>query len=93
MPLISPVFAQQPGNSSIFTASVVLAVMIVPFIAATMRDVSPHGAGDVQGKPRSASAAPRGEVMRNIVLPYTRSAVVGGIMLGAGARVGGDDGG
>jgi phosphate transport system permease protein len=87
LPIIGQVFAEQPGNSSIFTASVVLAVMIVPFIAATMRDVfltvppmfkeSAFGVGCTTW-----------EVMRNIVLPYTRTSVVGGIMLGLGRALG-----
>jgi phosphate transport system permease protein len=87
VPVLGPVFASQPGNSSIFTAAVVLAVMIVPFIAATMRDVfltvppmfkeSAFGVGCTTW-----------EVMRSIVLPYTRSSVVGGIMLGLGRALG-----
>ena len=86
-PVIGRVFASQPGNSSIFTAAVVLSVMIVPFIAATMRDVfqtvppmfkeSAYGVGCTTW-----------EVMWNIVLPYTRASVVGGIMLGLGRALG-----
>jgi phosphate transport system permease protein len=87
MPVIAPVFRAQAGNSSIFTAAVVLAVMVVPFIAATMRDVfltvpvmfkeSAFGLGCTTW-----------EVMRRVVLPYTRGAVVGGIMLGLGRALG-----
>jgi phosphate transport system permease protein len=87
VPVIGPVFAEQPGNSSIFTAAVVLSIMIVPFIAATMRDVfltvppmfkeSAFGVGCTTW-----------EVMWNIVLPYTRASVVGGIMLGLGRALG-----
>ena len=87
VPFLGAVFGQQPGNSSIFTAAVVLAIMIVPFIAATMRDVfltvppmfkeSAFGVGCTTW-----------EVMWNIVLPYTRASVVGGIMLGLGRALG-----
>ncbi len=87
VPLIGPVFGMSAGNASIFTAAVVLAVMIIPFIAATMRDVfltvpamfreSAFGLGCTNW-----------EVMRNVVLPYTRASVVGGIMLGLGRALG-----
>jgi phosphate transport system permease protein len=87
VPLIGPAFTSRPGNSSIFTAAVVLAVMIVPFIAATMRDV-------FQTVPPMFKESAFGvgcttwEVMWNIVLPYTRTSVVGGIMLGLGRALG-----
>ncbi len=87
LPVIGRVFSAQPGNSSIFTASVVLAIMIVPFIAATMRDV-------FQTVPPMFKESAFGvgcttwEVMWNIVLPYTRASVVGGIMLGLGRALG-----
>ena len=65
--------------------------MVIPFIAATMRDVfltvppvfkeSAYGVGCTTW-----------EVMRSIVLPYTRVSVVGGIMLGLGRALGRDDG-
>jgi phosphate transport system permease protein len=87
LPYIGLLFAPVAGNASIFTASIVLAVMIVPFIAATMRDVfltvppmfkeSAFGVGCTTW-----------EVMRRIVLPYTRASVVGGIMLGLGRALG-----
>ena len=87
LPIIGAVFGERAGNSSIFTAAVVLSIMIVPFIAATMRDVfltvppmfkeSAFGVGCTTW-----------EVMWNIVLPYTRASVVGGIMLGLGRALG-----
>ncbi len=87
IPGIAPLFAPVAGNASIFTAAIVLAVMIIPFIAATMRDVfltvppmfkeSAFGVGCTNW-----------EVMRRIVLPYTRASVVGGIMLGLGRALG-----
>ena len=80
-------FSGAPFGTGILTAALILAVMIIPFIAATMRDVfltvpamfkeSAYGIG-----------CTRWEVMRSIVLPYTRSSVVGGIMLGLGRALG-----
>jgi len=87
VPLIGGLFAGPPFGTGIFTAALILAIMIIPFVAATMRDVfatvppvfkeSAYGLG-----------ATRWEVMWNIVLPYTRKSVVGGIMLGLGRALG-----
>ena len=87
IPLIGGLFQGPPFGTGVFTASLILAVMIIPFVAATMRDVfmtvpavfkeSAYGLGCTTW-----------EVMRAIVLPYTRVSVVGGIMLGLGRALG-----
>ncbi len=87
LPYIGALFSGAPFGTGILTAALILAVMIIPFIAATMRDVfltvppmfkeSAYGIG-----------CTKWEVMRSIVLPYTRSSVVGGIMLGLGRALG-----
>jgi len=87
IPVLQDLFAGPPFGTGIFTAAMVLAVMVLPFIAATMRDVfdtvppvfkeSAYGVGCTTW-----------EVVRSIVLPYTRVSVVGGIMLGLGRALG-----
>ncbi|WP_242662552.1 phosphate ABC transporter permease subunit PstC [Teichococcus deserti] len=87
LPLIGDLFAGPPFGTGIFTAALILAIMVLPFIAATMRDVfetvpavykeSAYGLGCTQW-----------EVVRSVVLPYTRISVVGGIMLGLGRALG-----
>ncbi len=87
LPVIGALFSGAPFGTGIFTASLVLAVMVIPFVSATMRDVfltvppmlkeSAFGLG-----------CTRWEVMRRVVLPYTRASVVGGIMLGLGRALG-----
>ncbi len=88
LPLIGVIFESNNfAGTSLFAASVVLAIMILPFIAATMRDVfltvpavykeSAYGLG-----------CTRWEVMNKVVIPYTRVSVVGGIMLGLGRALG-----
>ena len=87
LPVIGRLFSGAPFGTGILTAAIILAVMVIPFIAATMRDVfmtvppmfkeSAYGIG-----------CTRWEVMRSIVLPYTRVSVVGGIMLGLGRALG-----
>jgi phosphate transport system permease protein len=87
IPVLQDLFAGPPFGTGILTASLILAIMIIPFIAATMRDVfltvpavykeSAYGVGCTTW-----------EVMRSIVVPYTRVSVVGGIMLGLGRALG-----
>ncbi len=87
LPMIGPFFAGPPMGIGILTAGIILAIMVIPFIASVMRDVfevvppmlkeSAYGVG-----------ATTWEVVMKIVLPYTRIAVVGGIMLGLGRALG-----
>ncbi len=87
IPILEDMFAGPPFGTGILTAAIILAVMVIPFIAATMRDVfdtvppvfkeSAYGVGCTTW-----------EVMRSIVIPYTRVSVVGGIMLGLGRALG-----
>lgn len=87
IPVLQTLFHGPPFGTGLFTAALILAIMIVPFIAATMRDVfltvpavfkeSAYGVGCTTW-----------EVMRSIVLPYTRVSVVGGVMLGLGRALG-----
>ncbi len=87
LPVIGDLVFGAPYGTGIFTAALILAVMVLPFIAATMRDVfatvPPMYKESAYGLGCTTS-----EVMRHIVLPYTRQAVVGGIMLGLGRALG-----
>lgn len=87
MPLIGPFFSGPPMGIGILTASIILAIMVIPFIASVMRDVfevvptllkeSAYGLG-----------ATTWEVVWNVVVPYTKVGVAGGIMLGLGRALG-----
>lgn len=87
MPLIGPFFSGPPMGIGILTAGIILAIMVIPFIASVMRDVF-----DVVPPMLKESAygvgATTWEVVWQIVLPYTRIGVVGGIMLGLGRALG-----
>jgi phosphate transport system permease protein len=87
LPLIGWLFAGPPFGTGIFTASLILAIMIIPFIAATMRDVF-QTVPPVFKESAYGLGSTRWEVMWNIVIPYTRKSVVGGIMLGLGRALG-----
>ena len=87
MPIIAPLFGGAMNGIGIMAAGLILAFMILPFVAAVMRDVfqivppilreSAYGVGCTTW-----------EVVRYIVLPYTQQGVLGGIMLGLGRALG-----
>jgi phosphate transport system permease protein len=87
LPFIGPLFQGPTMGIGILTAGLILAVMIIPFISSVMRDVfeivptvikeSAYGLG-----------CTKWEVVRKVVLPYTRNGVVGGVMLGLGRALG-----
>ena len=87
MPLVGFLFGGSTNGMGILAAGIVLAFMVLPFIAAVMRDVfeitppilreSAYGLGCTTW-----------EVIRNVVLPYTQKGVIGGIMLGLGRALG-----
>ena len=80
-------FAGPPIGIGVFTAGLILSIMVIPFIAAVMRDVfdlvppmlkeSAYGLGSTTW-----------EVMWKVVLPYTKVGVIGGVMLGLGRALG-----
>ena len=87
LPVVGDWFSGPPIGVGILTASIVLAMMVIPFIASVMRDVFetvPH----VLKESAYGVGCTTWEVMRNIVLPYTRVGVIGGIMLGLGRALG-----
>jgi phosphate transport system permease protein len=87
LPLIGQLFSGPQNGLGILTAGLILAVMILPFIASVMRDVF-----EIVPSVLKESAYGLGcttwEVVTQIVLPYTRAGVIGGIMLGLGRALG-----
>jgi phosphate transport system permease protein len=87
LPIIGALFSGPTMGIGILTAALILAVMIIPFISSVMRDVfeivpavlkeSAYGLG-----------CTKWEVVRKVVLPYTKTGVVGGVMLGLGRALG-----
>lgn len=87
VPVVGALFHGAPMGIGMFCAGLILSVMVIPFIASVMRDVfeivplvlkeSAYGLG-----------ATTWEVVWNVVLPYTKTGVVGGIMLGLGRALG-----
>jgi phosphate transport system permease protein len=83
-----PIFGPpQTTGASIFTASLILTIMIVPIIASISRDLFLAVPQDVQDG-ANALGATRWEVVRGIVLPSTASGVVAAALLGLGRALG-----
>nr|WP_314266545.1 phosphate ABC transporter permease PstC [uncultured Moellerella sp.] len=87
IPIVGELFSGPAFGIGILAAGIILAIMIIPYIASVMRDVfeqtpvmmkeSAYGIGCTTW-----------EVIWNIVLPYTRNGVIGGVMLGLGRALG-----
>ena len=86
-PVIGPLFQGPPLGVGMGTAGLVLAIMITPFIASVMREVFLTVPTQLK-ESAYALGSTTTEVVWNIVLPYTRSAVIGGIFLGLGRALG-----
>jgi phosphate transport system permease protein len=87
LPGIGALFQGPPYGIGILTASLVLAIMVLPFIASVMRDVF-ETVPDVLRESAYGLGATTWEVIWQVVLPYSRTGVVGGIMLGLGRALG-----
>ena len=87
LPLVGMLFQGPAMGIGILTAGLILAIMIIPFIASVMRDVF-EIVPTVLKESAYGLGCTRWEVVRKVVLPYTRNGVVGGVMLGLGRALG-----
>jgi phosphate transport system permease protein len=86
-PLIGPLFSGPPLGIGMLTAGIVLAIMVIPFISSVMRDVFLTVPSRLK-ESAYALGSTTWEVAWDIVLPYTRTAVIGGVFLGLGRALG-----
>ena len=87
LPLIGKLFQGPPFGIGVLTASFVLAIMVIPFISAVMRDVF-ETVPDVLKESGYGLGATTWEVIWQVVVPYARTGMIGGIMLGLGRALG-----
>jgi phosphate transport system permease protein len=87
LPVIGNLFQGPTMGIGILTAGLILSVMIIPFIASVMRDVF-EVVPAVLKESAYGLGCTRWEVVRKVVLPYTKTGVVGGVMLGLGRALG-----
>jgi phosphate transport system permease protein len=87
LPLLGPLFSGPPLGIGMLTAGIVLAIMVIPFVTAVMRDVFLTVPSRLK-ESAYALGSTTWEVAWDIVLPYTRTAVIGGVFLGLGRALG-----
>jgi len=87
IPWVGPLFRGPPLGIGMLTAGIVLGIMVIPFISSVMRDVFQTVPAALK-ESAYALGSTTWEVVWKVVLPYTRSAVVGGIFLGLGRALG-----
>ena len=87
LPVIGALFSGPPLGLGMGTAGLVLAIMVIPFVSSVMREVFLTVPGRLK-ESAYALGSTRWEVVWDIVLPYTRSAVIGGVFLGLGRALG-----
>ena len=87
IPILSTLFAGPPYGIGMLTASLILSIMVLPFITAVCRDVFETVPG-VLKEAAYGLGCTRWEVVRNVVIPHTRVGIIGGIMLGLGRALG-----
>jgi phosphate transport system permease protein len=87
IPVLSSLFAGPPYGIGLLTAGLILAIMVLPFITSISRDVF-DAVPPVLKEAAYGLGCTKWEVFRNVVLPYTRVGVIGGVMLGLGRALG-----
>ena len=87
LPVIGQLFSGSMIGIGVLTAGIILGIMIIPFIASVMRDVF-EIVPPVLKESAYGLGCTRWEVVRKIVLPYTKAGVIGGVMLGLGRALG-----
>ena len=87
IPVLGSIFAGPPYGIGVLTAGLVLAIMVLPFITSISRDVF-EAVPPVLKEAAYGVGCTTWEVVRYVVLPYTRVGVIGGVMLGLGRALG-----
>jgi phosphate transport system permease protein len=87
IPLLNQLFAGPPYGIGVLTAGLILAIMVLPFITSITREVF-DTVPPVLKEAAYGIGCTRWEVMRRVVIPYTRVGIIGGVMLGLGRALG-----
>jgi phosphate transport system permease protein len=87
IPVLSSLFAGPPYGIGVLTASLILAIMVLPFVTSISRDVF-EAVPTVLKEAAYGIGCTTWEVVRYVVIPYARVGVIGGVMLGLGRALG-----
>ena len=87
LPVLNQLFAGPPYGIGLLTAGLILAIMVLPFITSITREVF-ETVPPVLKEAAYGIGCTRWEVIRRVVIPYTRVGIIGGVMLGLGRALG-----
>jgi len=87
IPVLSALFEGPPYGIGVLTASLILAIMVLPFVTSISRDVF-EAVPPVLKEAAYGVGCTTWEVVRYVVLPYARVGVIGGVMLSLGRALG-----
>jgi len=87
VPILSTLFAGPPYGIGVLTAGIILAIMVLPIVTSISRDVF-ETVPAVLKEAAYAVGCTTWEVVRSVVIPYTRVGLIGGVMLGLGRALG-----
>jgi phosphate transport system permease protein len=87
IPVLNRLFAGPPYGIGMLTAGLILAIMVLPFITSITREVF-ETVPPVLKEAAYGIGCTRWEVIRRVVIPYTRVGIIGGVMLGLGRALG-----
>ena len=87
IPVLNFIFGGMPIGYGVFTAGIILAFMVIPLISSVMRDVL-EAVPPIMREAAYGMGATRREVIKKILVPYTRAGLLGGVILGFGRALG-----
>jgi phosphate transport system permease protein len=87
IPVLNQLFAGPPYGIGLLTAGLILAIMVLPFITSITREVF-DTVPPVLKEAAYGIGCTRWEVVRRVVIPFTRVGIIGGVMLGLGRALG-----
>lgn len=87
LPIIGQLFSGTPTGIDVLTTSLVLSIMIIPFMASVVRD-SFNMVPSIMKESAYGLGATQWEVIRHVVIPYTASGIAGGLILATGRALG-----
>ena len=87
IPVLNSLFAGPPYGIGILTSALILAIMVLPFVTAVCRDVFETVPPMLKEAAYGMGCTTR-EVVRTVIIPYTRVGIIGGVMLGLGRALG-----
>ncbi|WP_297455315.1 phosphate ABC transporter permease subunit PstC [Persephonella sp.] len=87
IPVIGILFQGEPQGIDLFTASFILSIMIIPFIASVARDAL-NLTPNIMKESAYALGATKWEVVKDVMIPYAKLGIYGGIVLALGRTLG-----